>query len=144
MRANIRTETVATEQNITTEQRVPFSFENQSLGQTHEFVTVLCEPLFELFLFNLPFLETKVAPDELLPDNQARIGRENHVRHFFARRDQLDLTAQRLKRLAELLPLSLRHRRQGILGAVHPRIDLVFNAVVVRRTEQYLSHESTL
>jgi hypothetical protein len=39
-----------------------------------------------------------------------------------------------------MFPLLFCQRRLGAAGATHPRIDLIFDAVVVRRTKKQLTH----
>src|SRR5262245_44682339 len=44
------------------------------------------------------------------------------------------------KRRVQSFPLLLNDRRFGAAGDVHPGIDLVLNAVVIRRTKKQLTH----
>ena len=46
------------------------------------------------------------------------------------------------KRRVQLAPLLLNDRRFGAAGDAHPGIDLVLDAVVIRRTKKQLAHRT--
>src|SRR5947209_7346429 len=100
MAPDIRAEPIAAEQHFTTEERIPFPFEIEVIGQRHLLVTVFEKPFFEKLLFTLPLGEAKFAANESLSAHEARISGKHHVRQIRLRRDQLDLAAERLQGLA--------------------------------------------
>jgi hypothetical protein len=82
----------------------------------------------------------KIAGDETASDGQPGVRGEDHVGKFRAWRDELDLAVQLGKRLKQTFPLRLHQWRIGAAGAAHPWIDLVFDAVIIRRTKKQLAH----
>src|SRR5262245_49887495 len=105
-------------------------------------IAAVDKPFFEMFLLPLPLRKTKIAPDELLSDEQPRICRKDHVGQFLSWRHQLHITAERLQLLKQSAPLRAREFRIGIPCAIHPRIDLVFDPVVIRRTKKQRTYHS--
>jgi hypothetical protein len=76
------------------EQLSPFTFEEQSLRQTHNLEVVRRKPSFEKRRFALPLRMPKIRADKLFPGDKAAIGGEYHVRQARLRLDLLDVARQ--------------------------------------------------
>ena len=140
MRIDIGPKFVAAEKHVTAEERVAFALEIQILRQPDDFVTVLLHPAREVRRFARPFLVPEITRDETASDSETGVGGEDHVGKFRPRRDQLDLAIQVRELFEETFPLRLNEGRIGATRPAHPRIDLVLDAVIVRRTEEKLAH----
>src|ERR1035441_3791545 len=141
MRADVGAETVAAEQHLAAEQRIPFPFKQQPLRQAHHFVFVVEKPLLEMLLLAPALAEAKVTADELMAGHKAGVGREYHVRQLRLRRDEADLAAERLQRVMQGAPLRTSDHRLRLVGAIHPGVDFILDAVMVGRAQQQLAHE---
>src|SRR5437763_10644667 len=140
MRIDVGAKFVAAEKNVAAEKRIAFAFEIQILRQPDDFVAVLFHPAREMRRFSAAFFVPEITRDETAADSQAGIRGEDHVGKFRARWDELDLAIECGKRVEETFPLRLDKRRIGAAGAAHPRIDLVLDPVIIRRTEEQLAH----
>src|SRR6266404_4959704 len=140
VRADIRAETIAAEENVAAEQRVAFALEEEISRQTHHLVTSLGEPLFEVFFLAAAFGKTKIAADEFFIGDQSGVGSEDHIRQPGLRGDQLDLASKGFQGFSKPQPLSLCQSRQHVTGTIHPWINFVFDAVKVRRAKKELAH----
>src|SRR5258706_2325736 len=140
VRPYIRAGSIAAKQDVSTEQRIPLPLKQKSLRQTHGFVMMIGEPFFEMLFLTSPLLEPKITANELVSNHQAGVCGEHHVGQFLLRRDHFDFAAERLELVMKSLPLGASQLRQRILSAVHPRIDLVFDAEIIRRAKEQLGH----
>jgi hypothetical protein len=52
----------------------------------------------------------------------------------------MNFAIQSRERVVQAFPLPLRNSGFGAPGPAHPRINFVFNAVMIRRAKQQLSH----
>src|SRR4029453_18379410 len=84
----------------------------------------------------------KITGDEFATNRQSGVSRENHIGKSRLRRNQMNLAIEIGKSGMQLLPLLLREDHLGAAGAVHPGIDLVLDAVIIRRTEEQLAHRT--
>jgi hypothetical protein len=140
VRAYVRTKTIAAEQHIAAKERVTLTFENKFLRQSDNFVIVPGKPLFEVRRFALAFAMPKPAAYESVSNHQASVGGENHVWQAALWFNRFDATVKRLQCVAQPPPL-LRGQVSVRLGrSVHPRINLIFDSVVIRRAEEQMTH----
>src|SRR5947207_15238028 len=142
MRIDVGAKFVTAEKNVAAEERVTFAFEVQILRQPDDFIAVLFHPTREMRRFSAAFFVPEIARNKTAADGQAGVRGEDHVGKFRARWDELDLAIECGKRVEEAFPLRLDKRRIGAAGAAHPGIDLVLDAVIIRRTEEQLAHTS--
>src|SRR5438045_666649 len=91
-----------------------------------------------------PLFMPKIAGDELLPDCEASVGREHHVRQIWLRRDEFNFAIQFGKDSVQTAPLFLGQGRFRPSGSTHPRVDLVLDAVVIRRAKKKLAHKNEI
>src|SRR5215831_12082954 len=91
--------------------------------------------------FTGPFLVPEITGNEFAADGESSVGGENHVRKSPVRCDQMNLAIQFRKCRVQFLPLLLRKHSFRATCAAHPRIDLVFDPVIVRWTEKQLAHK---
>src|SRR5262245_57894584 len=82
----------------------------------------------------------KIAAEELIASDQAGIGGEHHVRQTGLRLDRFNSTTKRPQSVTQPLPLPCRQFLVCLAGAVHPRINFVFDSVAVRRTKEQMAH----
>src|SRR5215471_49305 len=141
MRLNVRAKLVAAKKHVAAKERVAFTLEIKVLRQPIHLVTVVLHPLGKERLFPGAFLVAEITRDEFAADSQPGIGGENHIGQSRLRRDQMNLAIQFGKRRMQLLPLFLGDLRFSATGDAHPGIDLVLDAVVVRRTKKQLAHK---
>jgi hypothetical protein len=142
MRLNVGTEFVAAKKDVAAEERVAFALEVKLLRQPIDFVAVLRHPFGKKRLFAGAFFVAEVAGNESAANRQPGVGGEDHVRQSWLRRNQMNLAIQFGKRRVQLFPLLLDDRRFGAAGDAHPGIDLVLDAVVIRRTKKQLAHRT--
>jgi len=91
-------------------------------------------------LFTAPFRKSEIAANKFPANHQPGIGGKDHIGELFSRRNEFHFATQGLQSALELRPLCAGKRRQSIMGAIHPRVDLVFDSVVFGWTEQQLLH----
>ena len=87
---------------------------------------------------------SKVAWDKLFTNRESGVSRENHVRQLWLRRDEFNSAIQFGKGRVQAAPLLLRDRRFRPARSAHPRIDLVLDAVVIRRAKKEFAHKMTV
>ena len=78
----------------------------------------------------------EITRDKFLADGEPGVGSEYHVGQFRLWRHQLDLRLEGGERFVQSLPLRFRQIGFGATRATHPRIDLVLDAVVIRRAQK--------
>ncbi|KAG0505770.1 MAG: hypothetical protein Udaeo_08660 [Candidatus Udaeobacter sp.] len=139
VRLDVGTKFVTAKEHVLAEERVAFAFEVKFFRQPIDFIAVLLHPFGEKRLFSCAFFVAEIAGDESAANRQPGVGGEDHVRQPWLRRDQMNL-AKLGKRRVQSFPLLLHDRRVGAVGDAHPRIDLVLDAVVIRRTKKQLAH----
>src|SRR5262249_11914580 len=101
------------------------------------------KPGVEVRRFTGPHLVAKAGAEKAIVEDQAGIGSENQIGQTLLRRHQLDLDAEADERIMQAMPLLLGRLGRAAAGAAHPGIDLVLDAVVIRRAHQdagMLSH----
>src|SRR5438552_1974367 len=135
-----RAEPVTAKQNLTAKEPIAFAFKNELGWQLHHFEPVLGKPTLEMAFFAPPFLVAEAAENESPADHQPCVRGKHQVRQTRLGRQQIDLATERSERVAQRLPLDTCEPWFCIPRPAHPRIDLVFNAVVIRRAEQQPAH----
>src|SRR6266480_6511820 len=140
MRLDVRAKPVTAKQNVTAKETVALAFKNELGRQLHYFEPVLGKPTLEMTFFAPPFLVTEAAENESLADHQPCVRGKHQIRQTRLGRQQIDLATERSERVAQRLPLNTRQPWFCIPRPAHPGIDLVFNAVVIRRAEQQPAH----
>ena len=78
----------------------------------------------------------EITRNKFLADGEPGVGSEYHVGQFRLWRHQLDLRLEGGERFVQPLPLRFRQIGFGTTRATHPRIDLVLDAVVIRRAQK--------
>src|SRR5215475_2664412 len=142
MRLNVRTKLVTAKQRIAAKKSVAFPFEIKIFWQPIYFITALFHPFREERLLAGALLMAKIAGDKFAANRQPGIGGENHIRKPGLRWNQMNLTVEVRETRVQLFPLLLRQNCLGAAGPVHPRIDLVLDAVVIGRTEKQFTHRT--
>src|SRR5438309_2148645 len=87
------------------------------------------------------FFVAKIAWNKLFPNGEAGVGGKHHVWQFRLRRNELDPRVEFRKLGVQTLPLLSSERSVGAASAAHPGINLVFDAVVIRRAKKQLTHK---
>src|SRR5712691_8394747 len=87
MRLNIGTKFVAAKERITAKERIAFAFEVEIIGQPGDFVTVFFHPAGKMRRFARALLVPEITWNEFATNRESRVGRENHVRKLWLRRD---------------------------------------------------------
>src|SRR4029453_2340117 len=139
VRLNVGTKFVTAKEHVVAEERVAFAFEVELFRQPIHLVAVLFHPLGKKRLFSGAFFVAEIARNEFAANRQPSVSGEDHVGQSWLRRNQINL-AKFGKRRVQLFPLLLNNRRFGATGDAHPRIDLVLDPVVFRRTKEQLAH----
>ena len=101
-----------------------------------ELEAVFRQPGLGVRLLDLPLRMAESGRNGHFAVDQRRIGREDQVGHAGHRLHAVDRRPGLLQQSPQVLPLGHRRRVIGPLAAVHPRIDLVLDAVMVRRAHQ--------
>ena len=83
----------------------------------------------------------EITRNEFATNGETGVGRENHVGKLWLRRNQIDFAIQIRKRRVQFGPLFLGEWRLCAARATHPGIDLVLDAVVIRRAKEQLTHK---
>src|SRR5260370_38509070 len=141
MRLEVGTKLVPAKERITAKEGVALALEVKLLRQPRDFVTMLFHPAREMRRFAGSLFVPEIARDKFLSNSQPGVGCENHVRKLRLRRDQLNLALQFRQGRMQVLPLFLRQWCFRPPRAAHPWIDLVLDAVMVRRTKEQLTHK---
>ena len=141
MRFDVGAEFVTAKKCIASEKCVAFALEIVIIGQPGNLEAVFFHPAGEMRCFAGALLVPKVAWDNLFADGKPGISGKNHVRQFRLRRDELNSAIEFGQRSLQAVPLLLRQRRFSAARPAHPRIDLVLDAVVIRRAKQELAHK---
>src|SRR5947209_762136 len=81
-------------------------------------------------------LVAEARAEKTLTEHHTGIGGEDQVRQARLRRHPFDLYTQSDQCLIQLLPLSPGSFRGAAAFPRHPRIDLVFDPVIIRRAHQ--------
>src|SRR5262249_24184350 len=136
MPPHVAADAIASEQRLAAKERIPGAFEIHSFRQVFNREPVGSEPGVEVRRLTGADLVTKSGAEEALFADQAGVRREDRVRQLGRGRHKLDGYAQAPKNFNQTLPLATRCLRRAAPGAAHPRIDFVFDAVVVRWTHQ--------
>ena len=131
---------VAAKKHVVAEERITLAFEVEIIGQPADFIAMFFHPFRKMRCFACALLVAEIARNEFAANREPGVGRENHVGKFSLRRDQMDLAIQFGKSGVQVFPLFLRKCCFRAAGATHPRIDLVFDSVKVRRTKEQLAH----
>ena len=140
MRAHVGAKLVAAKKRVAGKERIAFALEELVGRQPDDFVAVLLHPLREVGRFGGSFLVPKITRDKFLADSQPGIGGEDHVRKFRPGRDEMDVAAEAEQFRLEPAPLLLDKRGVGAPSTTHPRVNLVFDTVIIRRAEEQFSH----
>ncbi len=138
---DVGSEFVTAKKHIAREKRVAFALEIVVVRQPRNLVAVFFHPAREMRRFAGAFFMPKIAWNKLFSYSQSGIGGKDHVRQFRLWRDQFDLTIEPGKRGLQTGPLILRERGFGAAGPTHPGINLVLDAVIIRRAQQKLAHK---
>ena len=141
MRFDVGAKFVTAKERIAAEKRVTFAFEVVVLRQPRDLIAAFFHPTGEMWPFARAFRVPKIARDESFADNETCVRGKDHVRKSGLGRDKIDFALEVGQGCMQTAPLLLRARRFRAAGATHPRIDLVFNAIVIRRTKQQLPHK---
>src|SRR5207244_4888005 len=136
MRFNVGAEFVTAKKCVASEKRVAFAFEIVIIGQRGNLEAAFFHPVGKMRRFAGALFVPKIARNKLLADSEPGIGGKDHVRQFRLRRDQLDLAIQSGKGRVQTAPLLLRQRRFRPARPAHPGINLVLDAVVIRRAKK--------
>src|SRR5438270_5357199 len=87
------------------------------------------------------FFVAKITRNKLFPHCEAGISGKHHVWQFRLRRNELDPRIEFRKLRVQTFTLLSRERRLGAASAAHPGINLVLDAVVIRRAKKQLTHK---
>jgi len=79
------------------------------------------------------FFMPEIAGNKLPANGESGVSSENHVGKLRLRRNQIDVAFQLRQGGVQVRPLFFRQRSFSASFAAHPRIDLVLDAVMVRR-----------
>src|SRR5262245_746572 len=135
MRTDVGANLITRETNIAASQQVAFTLEKKFLRQPYNFKSLPAEPFNADWHFAAPHVVAKVTRNELFSPNDAGVGAKNHVRQTGYRLDKIDLQSQAaLQDLSQVRPLPTRALPIALPAFAHPWVDLVFDAVVIRRT----------
>src|ERR1043166_10262127 len=97
---------------------------------------MVLHPLGKEWLLPGALRVAKITWDKCLSDGKTGIRSEHHVGKLRLGRDQMNFAVQFRQRRVQVLPLRLDLRVVGASFGAHPWIDLVFNAVMIRRTKE--------
>src|SRR5438105_660306 len=142
MRLDVGAKLVAAKKGIAAEKRIAFAFEIEIIWQPRNFVAVFLHPTREMWRFTRPLFVPEITRNKFLSNSKPGVGGENHVGKFRLRRNQIDLAMQFRQRRMQIPPLLLRERGFRAARTTHPGIDLVLDAVMVRRTKEQLASHS--
>jgi len=95
----------------------------------------------KVWRFADPLLVSKITRNKFFSDGEAGVGSENHIGKFWLRRNELDFAIELRQGRVQIFPLFLGNGRFRATSATHPWVDLVFDAVMVRRTKEQLAHK---
>src|SRR4030095_1381840 len=140
MRLDIGAKLVAAKKGIADAKRMSFSFEVEIIWQPRDVVAVFLHPTSEMWRFAGSLFVPKITRDKFLSNSKPGVGGENHVGKFRLRRNQIDLARHVGQRRMQIPPLLLRECGFRAARATHPGIDLVLDAVMVRRTKEQLAN----
>ena len=138
MRAEIGAHAVADPEQaaFAVEEGVAFALERDVAGEIGDLEPGVAEPFFEMFALVLALAVEEAADDGFLFEDDAAIGGEDHVREAGSGLDEIDVD-EFGEAVVEGLPLGDGVRaRYAVNIAGHPRVDDVFNPVVLRRTHE--------
>ena len=130
-------ESVAAEQPVADEERVTGPLERQRARELVDVEAQALELLAPVRLLPLPLGMVKVAQHRPVVPEHRRVGREDHVGQPRNRPGQLDFDAKLEVLPVERVPLLLGQRMVDLDRDVHPRVDLVFDAEMVRPAHQH-------
>jgi hypothetical protein len=140
MRFDVRPEFVTTKKCVADKKRVAFTFKIEIVGQPGDLIAALFHPGGKMWRFAGALFMPEIAWDELFADSESGVGGENHVRQLWLRWDELNFAIQFGKNRVQAPPLLLRDARFCPARSTHPGIDLVLDAVVIRRAKKKLAH----
>src|SRR5207247_5911493 len=105
MRLNIGAKSVAAKKHVAAEEGITLAFEVQIVWQPADFVAVFFHPVRKMRRFASAFLVAAIAWNEFAANREPGVRRENHVRKFWPRRDQMDTAIQFRERRVQFFPL---------------------------------------
>ena len=136
MRARVTAEAVAREQDPTEGQRVAGTLEGDAVGQRVDDEPLLFEPLDVVRHLRLALGMAEAAGHELVAVHDARVGGEHQVGQVRVGLHHLDVRACGAERVEQGLPLVACPLEVDLDVAVHPGVDLVEHAEVLRGTHE--------
>ena len=134
--ADRRANAVAGQQRVAAEEGIAGPLEKRVRFEEAKLETVLGEPGLGVGFLDLPLRMAKTGGNGHIAVDHRRIGGEDQVGHAGQRRACIRFSPRIAPRSSQVLPLRHGQIAVGPQPAVHPRVDLVFNAVVVRRTHE--------
>ena len=132
---------VAAEEPVADEERVTGPLERQRARQLVDVEAEALELLAPVRLLPLPLGMVKVAQHRPVVPEHRRVGGEDHVGQTRNRRGKFDRDTEFEVFAIERVPLLLSQRMVDLDRDVHPGIDLVFDAEMVRAAHEHrVSH----
>ena len=136
MRLDVGAEFVTAEKRVAAEERVAFAFEIKILRQPDHFVTVFFHPAGKMRRFTGAFLCRKLLGINLFPTVSPAFAVKTMSGNLGCGGDEMNLASKLGQASRAVLSIVSARRGFRAAGAAHPGIDLVFDAVMVRRTKQ--------
>src|SRR5882724_5545244 len=144
MRFDVGPEFVTAKKCVADEKCIAFAFEIKIIGQPGDLEAALFHPAGKMRRLAGALFVPKIAWDKLFAHSESGVGGENHVRQLWLRRDELNSAIQFGKGRVQPAPLLLRDRCFRPARSAHPGIDLVLDAVVIRRAKKEFAHKMTV
>src|SRR5205085_1401938 len=141
MRFDVGTKFVTAKEHIGTKKRVAFAFEIIIIWQPGNLVAAFFHPRRKMRRFASPFFVAKVTRNKCFADGESSVGGKNHVRQFRLWRNQFDFRVEFRERRVQPVPLFLSKSALRAASAAHPGVDLVLDAVMIRRAKKELAHK---
>ena len=141
LRDRITPDVVSAEERFAAREGIPRAFEKVRRRQGHDREAMRLEPGPKHRFFALPLRMPEPREHDLLLKNHSGVGGEDEVREPPNRLHQFDFDPERSEQIVQFAPLLLRQIMVRLALAVHPWIDLVFDAVEFRRTHQDGGHD---
>ncbi len=132
----ITADAIPGEQSGPAKEGVACSFEVKVMGKMFDGESMSGKPGIEMGGFTGANFMPKLRAEESILEDKPGIGREHKIRQTWLGRHCFDANAETREGIPERMPLDDRPVPSGAASPTHPRIDLVFDAVVVGGAHQ--------
>ncbi len=131
-----RADAISCQERVAAEQSVAGALEIRIGLQWPQLKAMLGKPLLRVDLFDLALSVAEMGGHRDVAKDQRSVGGEHQVGHARLRPHKLNIGPCLFQQSPQVLPLGNRQAMIGPPQPVHPGVDLILDAVVVRRTHQ--------